>query len=129
MTIKSRRGDEERQLARAALRQAPGSEDTRLSRLVSSVPALMAEARRRRNAPARLDVDTALVASLRRALPGLAAATAVILMLVSAALVGDRGEIGTGTTSFDSIVLTVGENGGSGDDLLAAIVDVEQHND
>jgi hypothetical protein len=129
MTIRSRRGDEDRALAREALRQAPGSEDTRLSRLVDSVPALMAEARRRRHAPGRLGFDTALAATLRRAIPRLAAATAVILVLVSAALLGDRGETVVGATGFDSIVLTGGENVGTGDDLFAAIVNVEQLNE
>jgi hypothetical protein len=128
MMFGRRRRDEERALARAALRQAPGSEEPQLSRLVASVPELLAEARRR-GLPGRTGLDSALAVPLRRALPMLAAATAAILVLVSAAVIGDRGETGPGGTSVDALLLTGGESGGSGDDLLAAIVSVEQGHD
>jgi hypothetical protein len=119
MSKEHRDRDDDRALVRDALRAAPGPEEPDVTRLLEAVPALMAEARRRRSAVAAPDLASALAERARRAIPKLAVATAVVVVLASTASLVYRETPGNGTGSFDSLVLSGDEsNGGDAADIL-----------
>jgi hypothetical protein len=94
-----------------------------VSRLVDAVPGLMVEARRRAQAPS--DLPSLLAARSWWAVPRLAVATGVVVVLASIALFVGRGTTTTAATEFDSVILddSTGTNEGTGDVLLDAVLD------
>ncbi len=123
-TRRTRAGDAA--LVREALRRAPGSREPDVSRLVDAVPALMAEARRRRDVP----LAAPLAERARRAIPRLAVATVVVVALGSASLFLDGETPSNSIGSFDSAILNGTENhGGNTSDVLLDAVMKEGRND
>jgi hypothetical protein len=123
MSRRHRERDDDRALVRDALRRAAGEDEPDVTRLVEAVPDLMAEARRRRNAVAAPAPLPSLADRARQAIPKLAVATAVVVVLATTVSFVERDAAGTGSTSFDSLVLTGPENNGSdsADILLDAV--------
>jgi hypothetical protein len=113
-------------IARKALRTAEQGTPADASRLVSSVPRLMREARRRRDG----GVSSPTLAQLAvRALPRLAAATAVAVIAATWMLSRERGEAAVSTpttpTSLESVILG-GNADGTGDVVFDALLDVRR---
>jgi hypothetical protein len=107
-----------REIARQAFHRALGDKVPDLSRLENAIPAIIAEARRRRRGPeAPTDLISAAIPLATRAIPRLAAATLVLIVL--ATVIGLRGdsETGGGTAGLDRFLLT-GDLSGAGSDLL-----------
>lgn len=115
---------DDRALARAALKRAPGPGKPDVTRLLDAVPALMAEARRRR-ASAWPDRPESFAARAWVAIPKLAAAAALLGILGAAALLIDSERSTSGRTGFDSMILTSANEGGSDDVLLEAMMEAE----
>ena len=113
-----RRLSDDGALVRDALeRAAAHGPEPDLGRLLDAVPAMMTEARRRRLLERRTPL-AALVPLGSRLIPRLAAATAVLALLATVALVFDRGA-GTGERSdLDTMILGGADNGGGVEDLL-----------
>jgi hypothetical protein len=121
--------DERRELARRVLRDSTRGVEPSMENLLASVPALVDEARRRRAGAATDDPIAVLVPLARRALPRLAAAAAVLL-LVSAGFyvkeVGlETGGVEETTGGVESLLLTGTWSGEDGDPLLGAILGQE----
>jgi hypothetical protein len=116
----TRGGD--RELVREALDRAPGAGEPELAHLLEAVPALMAEARRRRSLAGRPQRGSALGTDAQRAIPKLAVATAVVVALAAtAALLPARTAPGRlAASSLDALVLhgTPSESGDPADILL-----------
>jgi hypothetical protein len=128
MSKRHREREDDRALVRDALRVAPGPEEPDITHLLEAVPALMAEARRRRSASAPSGLASALAERARRAIPRLAVATVVVVALASTASLVYRETPGNGSGGFDSMVLSGDEsNGGdAGDILLDAVTKGDQ---
>ncbi len=109
--------DDDRGLVRDALRRAAGDGEPDVTRLVESVPALMAEARRRRRAEVR--AAPSLADRARRAIPRLAVATIVVVAIAMTVSFLDRDTTTSASGTYDSLVLA-GAEGGTADssDLL-----------
>lgn len=106
-----------RERTRKALRTAMGHGDPDLSRIVSRVPAIVTEARRRRSREAELDPLSAVFLLARKAIPTMAAAAAVLVAI--AVFVGRSEPAGSidSATGAESFLLT-GEAGEGVNDLL-----------
>lgn len=118
MSVRKLRGSiDERELARDALKRAAGPGEPDIARLLDAVPGLMVEARRRR-AAARPGLASALGAGARQAVVKLAVATAIVVILASTTVFIGRETAGTGTSSFESAILTGAETGGGSSDIL-----------
>lgn len=118
-----RKGPEE--LSREALERATSDREPDIGALLESVPEIMAEAARRRSAQQRHDSVTAVVPLAWKAIPRLAAA-AVVLVLVSVGLVLTNGEITTDEPGdVGEWVLGTGDTEVSTDLLLETIVGLE----
>lgn len=116
-----------RDVLREALDRASGGTRPDVSRLVDAVPDLMAEARRRREADL-VDLPTIVATRAWGAVPRLAVATAVAVVIASIALLVETGTTAAGTTTFESVILdgNAGSNGGTGDVLLDAVLASEK---
>jgi len=106
-----------REMARGALRRAAGEDEPDVGRIVDVVPAMLAEARRRRVAESHVDAISAVVPLARRLIPGLAAAAALLVLVATFAGLQDTSSSVRGTAGFDGLVLT-GEVSGDGSDVL-----------
>lgn len=102
---------------RHALRTAAGEMDPDVSHLIAAVPRMMAEARRRRvQVP---ETPLAAVASLAaRAIPRLAAAATVLVLLATVMLFIDASRTGADRQDLDSVLLGDADAGGIEDLLL-----------
>jgi len=121
MTIRKR----PEELSREALERATSDREPDLGALLESVPEIMAEAARRRSAQRRPDSVTAVVPLAWKAIPRLAAA-AVVLVLVSVGLVLTNGETPREETGdVSEWVLGIGDTEVSTDLLLQTIVGLE----
>lgn len=89
MTDERKRRPEE--LTREALERATAGREPEIGALLESVPDILAEARRRRMASEQQDAVTAIVPLAWKAIPRLAAA-AVVLVVVSAGLILMNGD-------------------------------------
>jgi hypothetical protein len=122
-----RERDDDRALVRDALQRAAGKDEPDVARLLEAVPDLMAEARRRR--AAAVAIAPTLSDRARQAIPRLAVATAVVVVLATTVTFLDRDATAADSTSFDSLVLTGPENGATdtGDILLDAVTKGEEN--
>jgi len=109
MSRHHRERDDDRALVRDALQRAAGEDEPGVARLLEAVPDLMAAARLRRAAAAA--IAPTLSDRARQAIPRLAVATAVVVVLATTVSFLDRDAAATDSTSFDSLVLTGPENG------------------
>ena len=119
--MKERRPDDTGELARNTLRKAAEGTAVDMSRLLAAVPSLMARARRAGLEPPD-DRLPAIAAGAWRAMPRLAAATALVLTLAAVALVLSRTGARDGAASVDAVIMNGAEGGGTGDLLLDAVV-------
>jgi hypothetical protein len=110
-----------RDLVRSALRAAAGPEEPNVDRLVRAVPGIMAEARRRSQAP--LDPIAAILPVARWAVPGLAVAAAVLVIAASLAALTRPATTGRSGTGLDSLILTGSVGDDSADPLLEALAE------
>ena len=112
-----------REQVRTALSKASGATPLEVRHLVDAVPALMAEASRR--AAERPDLASTLAARSLWAVPRLAVATAVAVVLASIALFIGNGAATPGATTLDNVILdgASGPNGETGDVLLDAVLE------
>jgi len=110
---------------RRALERAVDGEAPGVDRIVARVPAILAEASRRRIAAAAPGLLGSLVPLARRAVPRLAAATGVIVLLATATALNRAPAEGGSATSVESVVLDLSTDEGREDPLLQAIVGVE----
>ena len=120
--MKRETGETGRTVARETLRRATAGTEPDMTRLLASVPELMAQARRRRAAA----LPAPLAARAWNAIPKLAAVTAAAVVLASLALILDDGSAAAGSASVDAVILDT-EDGSSGDALLDALVVAEQN--
>ncbi|MBP7146235.1 MAG: hypothetical protein KBD01_01735 [Acidobacteria bacterium] len=114
---------------RDALRRAAETTQPDTSRLREAIPWIMAEARRRREArPAT--ILALMAASAWRAVPRLAVATVLALVLASVALLVERGSATAGAVTFESAILghASGTDESTGDVLLDAVLSAEANN-
>ena len=117
-TRRDERVDDDGTLVRDALeRAAAHGPEPDLSRLLDAVPAMLGEARRRRLAERRTPL-AALVPLASRVIPRLAAATAVLAILATVALVFDPGTRTGDRTDLDTMILSGAETGSGVEDLL-----------
>ena len=117
-TRRDRRWSDDGTLVRDALeRAAAHGPEPDLGRLLDAVPAMMTEARRRRLLERRTPLG-ALVPIGSRLIPRLAAATAVLALLATVALVFDAGARTGDRTDLDTMILGGAETGGVEDLLL-----------
>jgi len=119
--VTKRRELEDREVVRRAFLRAAGDVDPDVSRVRAAVPEMIAEARRRRTIAARAGAISAVVPLARRAIPALAAAAAVLVLV--ATFVGFRDVTGTvnGTTELDRLILTGKVSGNVSDVVLDAV--------
>lgn len=114
-------------VARKALRTAERGTPADASRLVASVPRLMSEAQRRRSAGREPSPTLAQLAV--RALPRLAAATAVAVIAATWLLSRERGDAlvpaPATPTTMESVILG-GSGAGTGDVVFDALLDVRR---
>jgi hypothetical protein len=105
-------------LVRDALQRAAMSgPEPDMTHLLDAVPAMLAEARRRRLLERRTPL-AAIVPLASRAIPRLAAATAVLALLATATLVFDLGARSGDRTDLDTVILGGAETGSGVEDLL-----------
>lgn len=119
MSEKDRRSD--RDIVREALERAHQDFEPDTGRLLDSVPAMMAEAVRRRRLAGKIGPMAGAVSIGRRAVPVLAAATVILLAVAALLFYGESGESPLGTDrhqSLDRLILTGGAEGAEGEDLL-----------
>jgi hypothetical protein len=117
-TSRDKRLTDDGTLVRDALdRAAAHGPEPDLGRLLDAVPAMMAEARRRRLMERRTPL-AALVPLASRLIPRLAAATAVLAVLATVALVFDLGARTGDRTDLDTMILGGAETGSGVEDLL-----------
>ena len=117
-TKRDEREIDNRSLVRDALqRAAAGGPEPDMTHLLDAVPAMLAEARRRRLR--RRDTPLAAIVPLAsRVIPRLAAATAVLAALATVALVFDLGAGSGDRTDLDTMILGGAETGSGVEDLL-----------
>jgi hypothetical protein len=127
MSGRHRSRDDDRALVRRALERAGGEGDPDASHLVEAVPELLAEARRRRRAAA---TSPAAQLTLRawRAIPRLAAATALAVAVAAAAALVEPSAPAAEATSLEALVLPTDALGTNDDLLLDAVLDAEPRN-
>jgi hypothetical protein len=113
---------------RRAFSGAAGPVEPNLSRLIDRVPGILAEAEHRREARAQLDPLAAVLPLARKALPRLAAATAVLLVVALVIGNGQAEDALDTQASLDRYILT-GELGDGVSDLLLKVVDYEADDD
>jgi len=119
--MKNRGKQDHRDLVQRALRAAAGPGEPNMDRLVGAVPEMMAEARRRLEV--RPDPIAALLPVARWAVPGLAAAAAVLVLAASlAALLGPSATGGAGA-GMDGLLLTGSVGDDASDILLEALTE------
>jgi hypothetical protein len=118
-----RRKSDHRELVREALGRAAGDGAPDVSRIADAVPAMIAEARRRRAFESRVGTIDAVVPLARRAIPAMAAAAAVLALV--ATFVGYRADSGTvdGMTELDRLILTGEVSSHVSDVLLEAMTE------
>lgn len=126
MRSKDGRRGKERALVREALERAPGSTEPDVAAIVSAVPDLMAEARRRREAVAP-DLVSVVASGAWRAIPRLAAAAAAAVALAALASFVERTPANGAATSLESVILSGGEGEGTTDLLLEAVLAAEKN--
>jgi hypothetical protein len=115
------------ELSREVLERATSEREPDVGALLEAVPEIMAEAARRRAARRRPDSVAAVVPLAWKAIPRLAAA-AVVLVLVSVGVAltgGESTDVETETGDVGAWVLWMGDTEVSTDLLLEAIVDLE----
>jgi len=112
---------------REALERAGGDTRPDVSRLVGAVPDLIAEARRRVAQPE--EFPALLAARAWWAVPRLAVATVVAVVLASIMLFVERGSAATRATSLESVILggASASGDGTGDVLLDAVLTAEKN--
>jgi hypothetical protein len=118
----------DREAVRYAFRRAANGLEPDVSRLTDAVPAMMAEARRRRMRAEQVDSISAVVPLARRVIPRLAAAAAALVLVATVFGVRDASETGNGTASLDSLILTSEIGEGASDVLLEALTDTGDEN-
>ena len=107
---------------REVFRQAEHGTVADVSGLVEAVPELMRKAGRRR---AALAVPLTVAVLAARALPRLAALTAVVVIAAASFIAWDRGA-DTSKPSLDAVILGDGASGTTGDVVLDAVLDLER---
>jgi len=123
MTRKADRPDD-RALAREALRRAAAGREPAMERLLGAVPEMLQEARRRRLTASR-DPVGAFVPLALSAIPRLATATALLLLISIALFVFGPAETRTADSSFESLLLSGDELSGGVDPFYEAILGQE----
>ncbi len=110
-------------IARKAMREAEQGARPDPSRLIDSVPALMREAERRRVVE-RLARGPSFDQAATRALPRLAAVTAVAVIAATWVVVRERGSSPAPAkpATFDSVILGGGVTGETGDVVFDALL-------
>ncbi len=101
---------------RHALRTAAGEMEPDVSHLVAAVPRMMAEARRRRVQVPETPL-AAVVPLAAKAIPRLAAAAAVLVLLATVMLFKDASPTGADRQDLDAVLLG-GTDAGGVEDLL-----------
>jgi hypothetical protein len=125
MKQEGRPRSDDRTLAREALQRAVESPEPDVDRLIDAVPGMLAEARRRRRLGERRDLVTAVAPLAWKAIPRLAAATALLLAIAAALFVTDSNGETTSDIGLDQLILTGSTDGEVADPLLEAIVEGE----
>jgi hypothetical protein len=118
--IGSNDGGDLRASVRHALRLAAGEAEPDVSHLAAAVPWMMAEARRRR---ARMPATplAAVVPLAAKAIPRLAAAAAILVLLATVLLFRDASRTGAERQDLDSMLLGGADAGGVEQLLLGNI--------
>jgi hypothetical protein len=113
-------------VARKALRAAERASNADASRLVASVPGLMREAQRRRHEAAETSASLPQLAT--RALPRLAAATAIAVIAATGFVVWERGKTTPAATptTLESVIIG-GDGEGTGDVVFDALLDTRRN--
>ena len=112
-----RSGDDGTLVRDALHHAAAGDPEPDMGRLLDAVPAMIAEARRRRRSERETPLG-ALVPLASRVIPRLAAATAVLALLATVTLVFDLGTRSGDRTDLDTVLLGGSDAGGGVEDLL-----------
>jgi hypothetical protein len=112
-----------RDVVKEAFRQAQGEAEPDVGRIVDAVPAMMAEARRRREHVERAGTIGFLAPLARRALPRLAAAAAILVVAATLVAFQDGSDTTISSAGSDNLMLTGELEGGSSDILLNAIAE------
>jgi hypothetical protein len=112
-----RSGDDGTLVRDALHRAAAGDPAPDMGRLIDAVPAMIAEARRRRLSERETPLG-ALVPLASRLIPRLVAATAVLALLATVTLVFDLGTRSGDRTDLDTVILGGSDAGGGVEDLL-----------
>jgi hypothetical protein len=106
-------------VGRKALRLAERESRADASRLVAAVPAMMREARRRRDAANAVSPTLAQLAS--GSLPRLAAVTVVAVIAATGVVAWERGRMTPAPASVESVILG-GAGNGTGDVVFDALL-------
>lgn len=104
-------------IAREAMRVAEQGTSADASRLVASVPELMREARRR-----RAEADSPALGRVASwAMPRLAAATLLVVVVATSVQLWERSHAVPAATTFESVILG-GDGDGTGDIVFDALL-------
>jgi hypothetical protein len=114
------------EISERAFRRALGDSEPDVTRIADAVPAMMAEARRRRARADRMGTAGLLAPLAKRALPRLAAVAAGLVLAAALVGPGDRTATASETTSIDRLVLTGETDAEPSDILLRAIAKAGQ---
>jgi hypothetical protein len=120
------RREDDRELARQALRRAAEGSEPAMERLLDAVPEMLAEAERRRRSLERIDPVSAIVPLAWKAIPRLAAAAALLAIVSAALFITDWGRTEDIGQDFDALIFS--GNGDTGEDNLLLKAIVEQEN-
>lgn len=108
----------EEPVTRKALRIAAGGARPDVSKLVDAVPEAMREARLRRERGVEAAVSLAQLSA--RAMPRLAAATALAVVVATGVVVWERTGATPNATTLESVIF--GADSGTGDPVLDALI-------
>lgn len=126
--MKPKRVGNPAEITRQAFRRAASDLDPNVSGVMDAVPAMLAEARRRRAIEEPGGTMSFIVPVARRAIPRLAAAAVVLVALATFVGSRDTSVSVAGTAELDRLILTGEANHSVSDVLLEAITRRENDN-
>ena len=107
------------------LRDATGDREPDVSRLMQAVPALLAEASRRRHVERREGTAAITISLAWKAIPRLAAVAALLILISTGLFIKDATSRESTGENLDTVILGVGDAEDAAEWILGGIVDQE----